>query len=282
MTVIRSIATIALATTALAAAAPAAAVVETFATFSALTSAANIRFVNSGNSLSASRTTDAVIYSTATGTATTPGSVDVRFSFLQSAFVTQPAVQDIIAKFTFNASVARGNPITTTGAGSKISFDQPVTTGSFSFLTTKAITVTTPNFVTKTYAIGSNLLSGTFTDGDITGKLKGTSGGLDASTSSDSVITYTSDFLNFAGTLDRDLGMTFTSVTSSFSKNAGLNNALSAFRTNASGQFSTDPAPIIPGLVIVPEPAVWSLFVVGFGLIGFQTRRRVRSKIVSA
>jgi hypothetical protein len=36
------------------------------------------------------------------------------------------------------------------------------------------------------------------------------------------------------------------------------------------------------GLVTVPEPATWAMMIVGFGLVGFATRRRERMARVSA
>jgi archaellum biogenesis protein FlaJ (TadC family) len=36
------------------------------------------------------------------------------------------------------------------------------------------------------------------------------------------------------------------------------------------------------GLVTVPEPATWAMMIVGFGLVGFATRRREKMARVSA
>ena len=255
-------------------AAPAAAVVTTFATFSAPTSDANIRFVNSGNSTS--RTTDGSLYTTSSKSATTPGSVDVRFSFLQTAFTTEPAIQNITALFTLNATVAKGTPVNIATLGTSKFFDQSGISGTFSFVTTAAITVNGPNFATHTYAAGSNLLSGTFTGLDLSGKIGGSSGAGDVSTLGGDTIVYTSDFLNFTPTINRDFGLTFTSVSPTFAAATGANKALKTFRANGSGQFSSDPAPLINGLAVVPEPGVWMLMVAGFGLVGVSARRRGR------
>ncbi len=106
MAIIRSITAAALLASGFVAAAPASAAVETFASFSDATPADNFRFVNSGNS--ANRTTDAVLYSTATGSTTRPGAAPVRFSFTEpyiSTFFT-----DIPALFTYNATIAKGTP----------------------------------------------------------------------------------------------------------------------------------------------------------------------------
>ncbi len=253
-------------------AAPAAAVVTTFATFSAPTSSANLRFVNSGNG--STRTSDGSLYTIASATGTAPAGVAVRFSFLQSAFVTQPAVQNVTARFTLNATVAKNTPALKATLGGSTIFDQGGLSGSFSFVTTSAITVTGPNFVTHAYAAGANLLTGVFTGADLTGKIGGSAGAVDASTLGGATITYTSDFLNFTPTIERDFGLTLTSVAPTFATATGINKALKSFRTNASGQFSSDPAPVINGLAVVPEPGVWLLMVAGFGLVGVAARRR--------
>lgn len=247
-------------------AAPASAVITTFATFSAPTSAANVYFANSGNSVN--RTTDATFFTTTTKTSKTPGAVAVRFSFLQTLIA--PFVDNVTAAFTLNASIAKGTPaVGSTAAG----FTQSGLTGSFSFLSTSAITVSGPSFTTHTYAAGSNLLSGVFTSSRVTGS--GSSGSeLDSNLTPGSSLTYTSDFLDFNPTVQRDLSFAITSILPSLSRHAGANGALSSFRANLGGQFSSDPAPLINGVVVVPEPGVWMLMVAGFGLVGFSARRR--------
>jgi hypothetical protein len=254
---------------AIGAAAPASAVVVTFATFSDPTTASNFRLANSGSSASLSRMTDAVLYSTSSATATGPGVALVRFSFTQpflSDFVT-----NVTAAFTYNATIARGTPAVAAFGG----IVQQGITGSFSFLTTTAITVTGPHFVTHTYQAGSNLLSGTFTNATLFGQ--GSSAGTSSSTAGGSVVTFTSDFLNFTPTVERDRGLTLTAINPSLSAHTGLNKALNSFRATAGGQFSSDPAPLINGLAIVPEPGVWMLMVAGFGLVGVSARRRGRA-----
>ncbi len=253
-------------------AAPAGAAVITFATFSAPTSAHNFRLVNSGNSSSASRTTDAVLYSTSTANGNAPGAALVRFSFLQP-FLTD-FVSNVTAAFTYNATIHRGTSAFVNGSN----IEQDGITGSFSFISTTAITVTGPHFIPHTYAAGSNLLSGTFTNAILFGG--GASAATSASTENGSNVTFTSDFLDFSNTVNRDRGLTLTSITPGLSIHSGLNKALSSFRATAGGQFSSDPAPLINGLAVVPEPGMWMLMVAGFGLVGFAARRR--SSVVAA
>ncbi len=270
MTVFRTFAAATALVGGLVAVGPASAAITTFATFSAPTSAFNFRFVNSGNGTGASRTTDAVLYSTSTTGGTAPGAALVRFSFLQPEFA--GFVTNVNARFTYNATVARGTPAVAAFGG----LVQQGINGSFSFVTTSAITVAGPFFVPHTYAAGSNLLSGTFTSATLFGS------GSSAATSGSTGVTFTSDFLDFSNTVERDRGLTLTSITPSLSAHTGLNKALNSFRANVGGQFSSDPAPLINGLAVVPEPATWGLFVVGFGLVGLQGRRRARSTRLAA
>ncbi len=244
---------------------PAAAVVVTFATFSATTSANNFRLVNSGNN--AARTTDATVYSTATGTATTPGSAPVKFSFLIPQLA--PFITDVNALYTLSGSIAKNSPVSSSGF-----FIQSGYSGSFSFLTTSAITISGPGFITHTYAAGSNLLSGTFSNGNIVGTIGSTSGSAFASGPSGVNITFTSDFLDFSGSALLDRATSLTAVTSPFSKHSGLNGALNGFRAVTGGQFSSDPVPIVNFTAPVPEPGSWALLVVGFGMVGATLRRR--------
>ncbi len=175
---------------------------------------------------------------------------------------------NINAKFTYNATITRGTPAVT-AFGSLV---QQGISGSFSFLTLSAITVGGPNFIPHTYAAGSNLLSGTFTKSTLFGS--GSSASTNSSTASGSTVVFTSDFLDFSNTVDRDRGLTLTSIVPSLSAHAGINKALNSFRAVAGGQFASDPAPLINGLAVVPEPAMWGMMVVGFGLIGISVRRR--------
>ncbi len=264
----------------MAAASPAAAVVTTFASFNA-SSTGNVFWLNNGTGGNATNYrangTGGTISTTNSAigvrpSQAVPGGVGVTFSFLNSlsAFVT-----NVPAIFTLSATVVN------TPATSMMGFEiQQNIAGSFSFISANAITLGS-----TTYAAGSNLLSGTFDQSAIFGQGFGTSGSLSGSTTSGSTITYTSDFLNFTNTLDRDLSLSLTSIVSLVAGvNRGLNNAagksLVSFRATATGSFSSDPAPLTPG---VPEPQTWAMLVLGFGLIGVSARRRARnSRVVSA
>lgn len=243
------------------AAVPAQAVITTFASFSPIGNATNLRWVNSGSNGSSG--TGGTVYSTATGTGTVPGSRDVSFSFLLPAL--SPLVSDVTAIFTLNGAVAAGNPVLLIGNF----LLQDNVAGSFSFLSTSAITVGH-----TIYAAGSNLLTGTFTGTAIAGQRNGTSASFAGSTAGGDLLTYTSDFLSFMNVQDSDFSMSLSSVASplqAIPTSGTPTRALRSFRAVGSGTFSTDPAPLVNG---VPEPEMWALMLAGFGMVGLQLRRR--------
>ena len=230
----------------IAGAAPATAAITTFATFSAPTSATNVRFVNSGD--------DGRFYTTTTAVGTAPGAVRVNFNFLS------PTLASI---GTINADFFMDVTITDTPATSQGVFRlQDVPTGGFSFKTTSAITVGS-----TTYAAGSNLLTGVFDTGVIFGT--GTSGSFSGNTT-DGALIFTSDFMIF-GVGARDYAMSLSAITPNLSAASGY--SLGSFRALSGGSFSADA---------IPEPETWSLMVVGFGLVGVQVRRRQREGVVVA
>lgn len=246
---------------------PASAVVTTFATFTTPGNARDFSLVNSGNATGPSRATDAILYSTSTPTATQPGAASVRFSFLQpflSDFVT-----NVTAAFTYNATIKRGTPAIQFGG---FTFQDGIA-GSFAFLSTSAITVTGPRFVPHTYAAGSTLLAGTFSDSTLFGASGATAASIDAS-SQNSIVTFTSDFLDFSHTNFREGAFSLTSLFPGLSSHSGFNRAVNSFRASASGQFASDPLPLINGLAAVPEPGTWMLMVAGLGFVGIAARRR--------
>ncbi len=232
---------------------PAAAVVTTFASFGPGPGGANVRFVNAGSNR------NAVFYTKATSSGTTAAARHVSFTFLQSAFSNIGAVT---ASWTLNGTV-----INTAATVNGATITQSNVAGSFSFISTSAITVGA-----TTWAAGSNLLSGTFTNSTISGNRNGTAAGFNGSTPTSS-ISYTSDFLTFVPGSNYDFAMSLSQIAPALNAlptNATPTRALRTFRAVASGQFSSDPAPI-PN---VPEPAIWLQLITGFGLVGMAARRR--------
>ncbi len=245
--------------------APAYAVVETFANFSSIGNARNIRWVGTGS--------NAVFYTTSTATANVAGSKAVNFSLLQpsiAAFAT-----NLTANFTLNGTVTNTNAVVN---GSTIS--QSNLSGTFSFISTAPIQIGN-NF----FATGSNLLSGSFSQVSLSGNRNGSSAGVSGSTPTSS-ISYTSDFLTFIGGSNYDLAFSLTSInpllnaTNAANQTTGTpNKAIRSFRALVGGQFSSDPAPLTPA---IPEPASWMLMIAGFGMVGVSARRRSRQSSVVA
>jgi hypothetical protein len=117
------------------------------------------------------------------------------------------------------------------------------------------------------------------------GQNEATSGGISASTASGATISYSSDFIDFSNSLNRDAAFSLTAIQSLVGGvNKGLNQsvsgkALRSFRATATGSFSYDPA---VSANAVPEPATWAMLLGGFGLIGATARRSRRVQAVLA
>ncbi len=232
------------AATVLGAAAPSYAQIATFSTFGPTTTARNLRWEKVG-------VAGGKLYTIATNNGTTPGSALVSFSFLDPSLA--PYVTDVTAKFTYFASVTSSPASLSAGQ-----LFQDIGSGSFSFLTTSAITIGS-----TTYAAGSNLLSATFSHAVLFGSVGGTSGSVSTSTASGDTLVYSSDFLTF-NTSEQDYAFGLTAINAALAR-ASNKSSLNSFRASASGNFSA---------TFVPEPASWALMLGGFGLIGMAARRR--------
>ena len=247
-------------------AAPASAVITTFAVFTPTTQAHNVRWVNNAvgktSTVNNSQTgSGGYFYTIATPTSNGPGIAKVNFEFLQL-----PALGMLGANFFMDVSVINTPALSVSGI-----LIQQVMNGSFSFKSQNAFTVGA-----TTYAAGSNLLTGTYVNASIVGA--GSSGSFAGNnTVPGSSLSYTSDVLSFGALDDTDFSLSLTSVTQAFfRRNAAT--SLRSFRATSGGAFSSDPAPTPP----VPEPEMWAMMVVGFGLIGVQVRRRARRTSVAA
>lgn len=255
---------------------PAHAALTTFAAFTPIGSAKNIRFVNSGtgNPNLASSGLSGQLYSTSSATATAKGLADTRFSFLQSPL--SDFVTALPAKFELDALVT-STGADVSGIAPNQSYIQTNINGFFEFTTSSAVTI-----YNTAYAAGTVLLRGDFTMGSIYGQRASANGAFGDGFGGS--LTYTSPFLDFSQTVENDFQMSLTAIASQLfvAGNGTLGDpyrALRSFRANGSGNFASDPAPI---LTAVPEPEVWALFMVGFGMVGLQVRRRGRQVSVTA
>lgn len=191
-----------------------------------------------------------------TGTLSTIGAPIVNFSFLR------PAMQ--AAGLGNNDAIFNLTGTITTPANVMVlpgpdPINQLVDSGTLSFTRTTAASVGT--------GARTNLLTISFTNAILTGSVGSTSGSLLASTP-DSVLIFTSDFLNFDDTIARDFALALSSITGGGLGRANASESLRAFTADATGTFSSDPAP----LSSVPEPAALGLM--GLGLVGLALRRR--------
>ena len=268
MTMLKKIAAATLAAgTMFAIATPASAVITTFASFSPLGSAANVTWTNSGGA-NANGTGGTIAQ---VPTSNVIASRQVKFSFVGNSLT--PFFSGATANFTLNASAPSGNPAQSLGNF----LLQDNIAGSFSFTTTAPVTIGI-----TTYAAGSNLLTATFGGTAISGQRNGNTASFTGSTAAGDTLTYTSAFLSFSNVNDSAFSISLDSVLAALQAvptNGTPTRALRNFRAVASGTFSTDPAPIVTA---IPEPAVWGLMIVGFGMVGFQARRRNRGTAVSA
>lgn len=235
--------------------APAHAALTTFANFTGLDSNTGVRFQN-GAANNVSGTSGSLYTIDSSSPSNAPGSRLVSFSFLQPTLAA--TVNNVTSSFTLFASTA--SPAQTFGSFTL----QSNLVGGFSFLSTSAIAV--GNTV---YAAGSNLLSGTFNDVSIAGQTNASSAAYGGSTTSGSTIVFTSDFVTFAPQSDYDFSISLTSLSPLLFAQPG--SALRSFEAYSTGSFSSEPAPLVNA---IPEPTVWGMLIVGFGLVGVQSRRR--------
>ncbi len=263
MNAFKLLAAVGLVGTTVVAAVPAGAVVTPFATYQSVGPAANLYWLNSGGTNNGSTGADGSLYTIASSGSKLPGSTLVNFSFLQPTLA--PSVTNVSAIFTLNASVLSSPAASGTGG----SLTESGIGGSFSFVTTSAITIGS-----RTFAAGSNLLSGVFTPAAIYGQRGATTGTFSASTASSASVKFTSDFLSFTPTVTRSFTISLNSIAGVLqavpTRDYPLR-ALRTFRTGSGGVFASDPD---PDASVVPEPAVWGMMIVGFGMVGVQVRRR--------
>lgn len=180
-------------------------------------------------------------------------------------------VTGLAAQFTLFGQAANGNPADCmAGCTSGKSIEQGGINGGFSFIYSGATTT----IGATTFHAGDNLLSGSFSNAYISGKVGSSSPAYTAedfaSLSGD--VSFNSDFLTFdAMSLDA-IKLTIGGATPTLRRSAP-GQAMSSFRSVTTGEFHSNPEPMIPG---VPEPGAWALMLIGFGSAGAMLRARRR------
>lgn len=237
---------VAAAATAVLTAAPVAASPTTVVTITPSSSSANFRWVRSSTNGSAS------FYTTSTSFGTTAGPTLVNITGLALPGLLTSAL------FTFSGTVT-ASPADLSGSA----LTQLLTTGSFSLQVTGLVSPI-PKGPFVTFTNGMTLLTGDF-NGAV---LEGSNGGATA-TLSGVASNLSSPYYIFAPgstqTLDFDLG-NISPTLARFSSSTTVN----SFRALMSGSVQSGPAPALN----VPEPATWSMLIIGMGLVGSVLRRR--------
>ena len=156
----------------------------------------------------------------------------------------------------------------TTGAGtSRTQLFDTATAGSISFIRDSA--------AGEGNGTRTNLLTVSFTNAEL--DASNGNGSFTFKSNADSVITFTSDFLDFTNLVAKDFSFSFSGASPTFSASLGSSSRSTNF--SGSGTFASDPAPLVVGGV--PEPASWALMLGGFGLLGATLRTRKVSQAVT-
>lgn len=242
----------------------------TFAEYSPQTGANNIQYTPT---LPTGGTVQS--YSTGGGAGS---AASVQFRFLNnpaatSGFLNLVGLGNINALFTMSSTsiTALTNPVPALPA---------FTVGTGFSGTQEYRTVSAININNRSFAAGSLLLGVDYTDGYVT--RTSDQGNAGAGTGDNSDITYDftnvnyrSDFVGFGNQgspSERAVSMSWTGVND-------VSGQPGAFRGTSSGNFASNPFPLIPA---VPEPATWAMMVVGFGAVGSAMRSARRRKALVA
>jgi len=222
-------------------------------------SARLFRYVN----LDSGATRKAEIYTSGTTTGTSVASIPIYY--ILSA-VGLPA--DLTGLQNAHLTVDFVSNLGTTGPGnSRTQLFDTVTNGTISIIRDTAAAEGT---FTRT-----NLLTVNFTNAELDASQAG--GSFTFKSNSNSVITYTSDFLDFSHVLTKDFSFSYSGANPTFSSTIGKSSR--GMRFSGTGTFASDPAPLVPG---VPEVSTWAMMLLGFGAAGSLMRTGRRREALSA
>ena len=148
---------------------------------------------------------------------------------------------------------------TTTSASSFSGFDvQPFTSQ------TETLAIIRDTAAAEGNGARTNLLSASFT-GSFNGSDLGSSGNLSGTTPGNTVV-FSSDFVSFTATTQRNLALSFSSINPDVELSGSF---LKSFNAAGSGTFASNPAP-----TSIPEPSSLILIGAAAGCAGFVARAR--------
>ena len=145
-------------------------------------------------------------------------------------------------------------------------WSQAFTGGTVSFTSASAFVMGS-----TVYAAGTNILSLSFTGGEMTATVPGTAGNALVSIPGDGFSNVTSDFLDFPPAFLTDFSISLANVAPGFCiGSCGIGGQQSVrfqnFTARGSGDFTAS---------VVPEASTWAMLLLGFGLVGFARRRQI-------
>ena len=198
----------------------------------------------------------ATIYSTSSTASTAAGSVPIYFLLSADSLWT-----DLTGPQDAHMTVSFASNVGTTGSGSDRS--QLFGTGS--------IVITRDTAALEGLNSRTNLLTVTFSDADL--DASNGSGAFTFESTATSMISYTSDFLDFSDIDAQDFSFSFSGSSPNFQAALGWSSVDTRF--SGTGTFASDPAPLTVG---VPEASSWAMLVLGFGTVGAVMRAGRRQK----
>jgi len=205
----------------------------------------------------------AELHTTGTASGNTTASIPI-FYILSVAGL--PA--DLVGLQNAHLTVDFVSNLGTTGSGAdRVQMFDTVTDGSISIVRDSAAAEGT--------GARTNLLTVSFTNAEL--DASNGSGSFTFKTNSTSVITYTSDFLDFSNVVAKDFSFSFSGASPTFSATTGSSGRSTRF--SGTGTFASDPAPFFPG---VPEASTWGMMVLGFGAAGVAMRNHRRRDALTA
>jgi len=198
----------------------------------------------------------AEIYTTSSASSNVPGSIPVYFLLgVNSLPADLSSPQDALLAVDFISTSG------TTGIGS----DRIQMFGN------GTITIVRTTAALEGLNTRTNLLTVTFTNAELDAAQN--NGAFTFKSNDDSVITYTSDFLDFSGVLKEDFSFSFSGASPKFDAPLGSSGVNTRF--SGTGTFASDPAPLTIG---VPEISTWAMLFFGFGAVGAVMRTGRRQK----